>query len=148
MRVSKNQIESHIMKLKLETATKSANAVITKLKNNNKDAVIAICDAQGELILLMKTDNAPYSSIQIAINKAYTAARTRVDSIEIGNKIRNKERGLDIQYWGDSKITGFGGGLVINYQSDILGGIGLSGLIETEDMEYATIGLNTILNDL
>ncbi len=134
------------MYLTLDLALKAANEIKKHLDTDRNEAVIAICDSHGELIVLLKTDNAPYSSIQIAMNKAYTAARERRNSMEIGDFIRDKNLSFDIQYWGDPKITGFGGGLVISAESKVIGGIGVSGLSESEDIRYAAIGLTEITN--
>jgi glc operon protein GlcG len=54
-------------------------------------------------------DGAPLSSITIAINKAYSAARERKPTKEIGNAARNPEKSFDIGYFGDPRFTGLGG---------------------------------------
>ena len=47
-------------------------------------------------------------------------------------------------YWGDSKITGFGGGLPIILDSKVVGGIGVSGLSEAEDVRIAEAALKKV----
>ena len=132
------------MKLNLENALKIGINLKEALIGDQKEAVIAICDSHGELIIFLRTDNAPLSSIQIAINKAYTAARERKDTVEIGNIIRDTTKRYDIQYWGDPKITGFGGGVVIKYKNQVLGAIAVSGLPSSEDIAYAKKGLDLL----
>lgn len=73
-----------------------------------KAAVIAVADAQGELIALARMDGAPLSSIRVAANKAYTAARERKPTKEIGEKIRHPEKGFDIAFYGDRHFCGWG----------------------------------------
>lgn len=131
-------------KLTLEQALYAAQTVLDHLRRDQKEAVIAVCDDHGELIVLLKTDGAPYSSIQIACNKAYTAARERRDSIEIGNKVRDTTKGYQIQYWSDPRIIGFGGGLVIKKDDVTIGAIAVSGLPEQMDIQYAGVGLAAI----
>jgi glc operon protein GlcG len=62
--------------------------------------VIAIADQQGELIALVRLDGAPYPSILIAVNKAWTAARERKPSMEIGRASRARNSGFDIGSFG------------------------------------------------
>lgn len=131
--------------LTLEQSLRAAQAVLDHLRRDQKEAVIVVCDDHGEPIVLLKTDGAPYSSIQIASNKAYTAARERRNSIEIGNKVRDTSRGYHIQYWSDPRIIGFGGGLVIQKDGVTLGAIAVSGLPEQLDIQYASIGLEEIM---
>ena len=133
------------MTLTLEKALGAAQTILDYLRRDQKEAVIVFCDAHGELILLLKTDQAPYSSIQIASNKAYTAAREKKDSIEIGNLLRDTAVGYQIQYWGDPKFTGFGGGVVVKAaDGSTIGAIAVSGLPEQEDIYYANIGIESL----
>jgi uncharacterized protein GlcG (DUF336 family) len=134
------------MKLNLENALIVGKAIREELVRDEKEAVIAICDSYGELILLMRTDNAPLSSIKIATNKAYTAARERKDTVEIGNIIRDVTKGYDIQFWGDERYTGFGGGVVVKAENRVLGAIAVSGLPSAEDISYAKAGLRLLEN--
>lgn len=131
-------------KITFDIAHSAARRILEQLRQDQKEAVIAICDEHGELIVLFKTDGAPYTSIQIASNKAYTAARERKDSILIGDTIRDSTKGYQIQYWGDPRITGFGGGVVVQYHGVTIGGIGVSGLPQAEDIKYAGMGLEEI----
>jgi Haem-degrading len=52
-------------------------------------------------------DGAPVSSILIAINKAWTAARERKPTKEIGDQIKHPEKAHDIAYYGDPKYVGW-----------------------------------------
>ena len=53
------------------------DAIAAKVSELSKAAVIVVADSHGELILFARMDGAPVSSIRIAMNKAYTAARER-----------------------------------------------------------------------
>jgi len=61
-----------------------------------KAAVIAVADSHGELMAFAPMDGAPVSSIRIAANKAWTAARERKPTKDIGEKVRHPEKGHDI----------------------------------------------------
>jgi glc operon protein GlcG len=119
-------------------------AIHAEVLRRGKAAVIAICDAHGDLIAFARMDGAPLSSITIAINKAYSAARERKPSKEIGNAARNPEKGFDIGYFGDPKFTGWGGGVPVWKEGRVVGALAVSGLPQVEDMELAEMGATVI----
>jgi len=45
---------------------------------------------------------------------------------------------------GDSRFTGFGGGIPVKVDGKVVGGIGVSGLATEEDIELAMMGLASI----
>jgi glc operon protein GlcG len=120
-------------------------AIQTEMLKRGKAGVIAVADAHGELIALLRVDGAPLPSIQIATNKAYTAARERRASRDIGQKSRDPEQGFDIAYYGDPKILGWGGGLPVVLEGAVVGAVGVSGLPEAEDIELAQLGVEALL---
>ncbi len=128
-----------------DDAQMAMEVIKNELIKMNKVAVIAITDVHGELIALLRMDGAPFTSIQIASNKAYTAARERKPSREIGQSSRDPQSGFDLAYYGDPKIVGWGGGLPVILNGQTVGAIGVSALPEMEDIEYAQMGVNAIL---
>jgi glc operon protein GlcG len=119
-------------------------AIRDQLKAEGKAAVIAVADAQGELLAFLRTDGAKRAPIQIAMNKAFTAAREQRPSFEIGRDARHPERGFDIAYYGDSRYVGWGGGVPVVHAGQVIGAVGVSGLPEDEDMRLATLGVAAI----
>jgi glc operon protein GlcG len=127
-------------------AKQAIDVIYQEARNRGKAGVIAVCDAHGELIALARMDGAPLSSIQIAINKAYSAARERKSSQEIGKAARTAGQSFDIGYFGDPQFTGWGGGVPVRREERVVGAIAVSGLPEAEDIELAEIGVSTILS--
>jgi glc operon protein GlcG len=78
------------------------------------------------------------------MNKAYSAARERKPSFEIGKAARNTEKGFDIGYFGDPKFTGWGGGVPVVKDGRVVGAVAVSGLPQLEDMELAAMGAGLI----
>ena len=109
-----------------------------------KAASIAVADAHGDLLHFVRMDGAPVSSIQIAINKAWTAARERKPTREIGDKVKHPEKGHDIAYYGDPRYVGWGGGLPIWKNGQVVGAVAVSGLSSNEDVALATLGVELI----
>jgi glc operon protein GlcG len=131
--------------LGMAEAQKAIEIIKTEMLKRGKAAVIAVADSHGELIALLRVDGAPLTSIQIATNKAYTAARDRKPSRQIGQGVRDPEKGFDIAYYGDPKILGWGGGLPVVLDGAVVGAVGVSGLPEMEDIELAQMGVEAIL---
>jgi glc operon protein GlcG len=120
------------------------DAVRARLEEEGQAAVVAVADAHGDLIALVRADGAKCAPIQIAINKAYTAVRERCPSVSIGQEARHPQRGFDISYYADPRIVGWGGGVPILHEGQVVGAVGVSGLPEEEDMRLAAIGVAAI----
>ncbi len=126
-------------------ATQALQFIANELTNRNKVAVIAVADAYGELIALLRMDRASLASITIAQNKAFTAAREGKPSKDIGRAARHPEGGFDIAYLGDIRFTGFGGGLPVIVDGQCLGAVAISGLPEAEDIEICALAVADLL---
>ncbi len=68
-------------------ALRIVDAIRTELEVNGKGAAIAVADIHGELLAFLRTDGCKLPSINIAINKAFTAAREGKPSREIGDSV-------------------------------------------------------------
>lgn len=125
-------------------ARRAVDVIVERAAQEQKAAVIAVADAHGDLICLARMDGAPVSSIRIAINKAYTAARERKPTKEIGDKVRHPEKGHDIAYYGDPNYVGWGGGVPVRKNGEVVGAIAVSGLSSAEDVELAALGVELL----
>lgn len=125
-------------------AQQAIAAIQTELGKRNKAAVIAVADAHGELLALLRLSGAPLASIVIATNKAFTAARERKPSKQIGQDSRHPETGFDTRYFGDDRYIGWGGGVPVFSDGACIGAVAVSGIPETEDMELAALGVKAM----
>jgi glc operon protein GlcG len=135
----------HYISLGHNEAQQAIEAIQTELLKRRKAAIIAVADAHGELIGLLRLDGAPLASILIASNKAWTAARERKPTRDLGQAARDSENGFDVAYFGDSRYIGWGGGLPVSMNGMVVGAVAVSGLTEQEDTELAQIGVSTII---
>ena len=110
-------------------------AAQASLEEDGRGAAVAVVDDHGELVAFVRTDGFPQPSIANAINKAYTAARERRPSREIGDASRDK--GFPMTNFGDLRYTGWGGGVPLVVDGEVLGAVGVSGLPEPDDMRIA-----------
>ena len=117
---------------------------MSKVSDHSNQAVVAVTDPHGELIAFARMDGAPISSIRIAMNKAWTAARERKPTKDIGERARHPEQGFDIAYFGDPRFVGWGGGIPVWRNGEVVGAIAVSGLPQEEDIALAAFGAELI----
>lgn len=131
--------------LSLEEARRAMDRMLQEAsKEANRPLAIAIVDDQGELISYARMDRAAPQPPIIARKKAYTAARTRSDTLAYAERL--KSQGRSVTEFGDPNLLALQGGVVITTaDGSVLGGIGVSGRLAEEDEAIARIGLKAIL---
>ncbi len=129
-----------------DEARRAVDVIASELERRKKAAVIAVTDSHGELLAFLRMDGAPVSSINIAINKAFTAARERTRTSALGARSRDPEHGFPMTNFGDLRYLNWGGGVPVIVEGQVAGAIAVSGLSESEDEEVANIGLSAITN--
>jgi glc operon protein GlcG len=127
-----------------DEARRAVDAMVAEVSRRGKAVVAAVADSHGELVALVRMDGAPLSSIAIAANKAWTAVRAAKPTAEVGSRVRDSEHGFDIAYYGDPRFCGWGGGIPIRIDGQVVGSVAVSGLPQAEDIEVATLGASVI----
>jgi glc operon protein GlcG len=127
-------------------AQRALAIILEQAKQLQKAASVAVADVHGDVICFARMDGAPVSSIQIAMNKAWTAARERKPTKEIGEKVKHPEKSHDIAYYGDPKYVGWGGGVPVWKNGEVVGAVAVSGLSSQEDIALATLGVESLTN--
>jgi glc operon protein GlcG len=128
--------------LSLGDAQRVLAAIQVELEKRRKGAAIAVADEHGELIAFARTDGCPLPSIEIAMNKAFTAARERKPSREVGEASRRE--GFPMTNFGSLRYVSWGGGVPIVHAQRVIGAVGVSGLPEEEDIELAELGVKAL----
>ena len=122
----------------------AVEVIRAETEKRGKSAVIAVVDSRGELINLLRMDGAAFSSVNVATNKAFTAARLKRPSSLIGRNARHPETGFNISYYSDPRFIGFSGGLPVIIDGQTVGAVAVSGLTEAEDEELAELAITAI----
>jgi glc operon protein GlcG len=123
-------------------AMRIIDALRAELDRDSRGAAVAVVDEHGELFALLRTDGCPLPSINNAINKAFVAAREGIPSGANGQRAR--EEGWSLTNYGDLRYTGWGGGIPIRVNRQVVGAVGVSGLPEAEDVALAEKGAKLI----
>ena len=133
------------VRLTLEGARAILAAAERKAKDINVPQNIAVVDDGGHLLVFARMDGVKLSSIEVAITKAKAAALRRTPtgpwpSVEQPNVFVS----LGLPLATDLKLTPIRGGLPLFVEGQCVGGIGVSGGTEEEDVEVAQAGVEAL----
>jgi uncharacterized protein GlcG (DUF336 family) len=126
------------------TAHKMIEAAARKADELGQPMVIAVVDESGVLKALLRMDRAPLLSVQVAQDKAYTAAGFGIPTDQWHEFIKNDPPLAAGATSGIARLVVFGGGYPIKVADRIIGGIGVSGGHYSQDMEVARAGLAVV----
>jgi glc operon protein GlcG len=130
--------ESDAYFLTLEQAQRIADAAEDRVRRDNWNVVIAIVDAGGHLVTLRRSDGVQTASIDIAIQKARTAAFYKRSTKIFQDRLSAGENAI----LSLPDMMPFEGGLPIVKNGIIIGAIGVSGVTAEQDGIIAQAGLD------
>jgi uncharacterized protein GlcG (DUF336 family) len=122
------------MALTLDLSLPLIAAVRKKAEEIKVPMVIAVVDAGGNLTALQRMDGALLVSLDIAVNKAYTAVATKMATHALAPLAQPGQPLFGIQTLDRGRVVIFGGGFLLKTGDEILGGIGVSGGSVEQDM--------------
>src|SRR5262245_546049 len=126
--------------LTLEGAKKMMAAAEAEARKNNWNVAIAIVDAGGNLLLFQKLDETQSGSIDVAIGKARTAVTFKRPTKAL-EEIISGGRSVFLAVEG---ITPLQGGLPIMVDGQLLGGVGVSGVLSSQDEQVSQAALDAL----
>ncbi|GBC77001.1 hypothetical protein HRbin08_00469 [bacterium HR08] len=109
---------------------------------------IAVVDDGGNLLAFHRMDGAKITSIDIAINKAFTAAGARKATHEYAEIAQPGGPAFGIHVSNQGRFMIFGGGLPIFVDGHIVGGVGCSSGTPEQDRLVAQAGIDAFLASL
>lgn len=104
----------------------------------------AIVDPGGVLMAFLRMPGAPLHSVEIAIDKAYTAASFGLATSQWSAALAQHSAAVREGIVRRPRFVAFGGGLPIVEDGQRIGGIGVSGASEAQDEAIAQAGLSAI----
>ena len=115
----------------LEQAKEVVAGAEAEAQQNNWPVVIAIVDTGGNLVMLQRLDNAQFGSLEVARQKAWSAAAFRRPTKVFEEAIAGGGAGLRIlSLAGAAPLEG---GIPIAVDGQIVGAIGVSGVTSQQD---------------
>jgi uncharacterized protein GlcG (DUF336 family) len=130
------------MDLNLTTALKMMTAAEKKASGAGFPIVVAIVDKGGNLIAQHRMDGAALASIDISLNKAYTALAYKEATGSLAEKCQPNQPLFGIHNSCGGRTVIFAGGFPIKHSNEIVGGIGVSGGPEKVDLACAEAALS------
>lgn len=132
------------MSVNLDRALELIAAAREKAEEIGVPMVIAVVDAGGNLVALQRMDRALLVSIDIAVNKAYTAVAVKLSTDELAGAAQPGQPLFGIHNADGGRIVIFGGGIPLRQDDEIIGGIGVSGGSVEEDVLCATAAVERL----
>jgi glc operon protein GlcG len=132
--------------LTLEMAKKAMAAAEAEAVKNGWEVAIAIVDSGGHLVAFTKLDNTQHASIDIAKGKATTAVNLRRPTKILQDSLASGPTGTGtgVRILSVPGVMPLEGGVLIMNDGKIIGGIGVSGVLSSQDAEVAQAGANTL----
>lgn len=131
----------------LAEATLMLDAAQKKAEEIGIPEVICIADAAGYPIALRRLDGGKVTSVQIAINKAFTAAGHRKPTHHYKNAYPGEEAfGIFTQHEG--RFTVFVGGLPVVVDGQVVGSIAASGGNGEQDIATCEAGIAAFMKHI
>ena len=121
-------------------ALRAVTAAVEHGKSRGTAVVAAAVDPSGDTIACLRADGAFSASVEIARDKAYTAAVFGVSTDQLCQALEHREvlrEGIALR----PRVILFGGGLPIVEDGRVIGAIGVSGGSEDDDRACAKAGL-------
>ena len=104
-----------------------------------KQAVIAVCNSEGNPIAVHVMDGAFLVSYDVAIKKAYTAVSVKMPTKDLYELVQPGQTFYGLQ--NVDKMVCFGGGVPLKVGDTIVGGLGISGGTGEEDHALCECGI-------
>ena len=126
--------------LNLADAQTIIAAAAAKADSIGQPVNIAVVDGGGNLVAHIRQDGAWLGSVDIAINKAWTARAFDIATRELGVNSQPGQQFYGIHATNGGRVAIFAGGLPLKRDDHVIGGIGVSGGSGEQDQAIAEAG--------
>ena len=128
------QIES----VSLEDAQRVISAGMEKAREIGQPQNVAVVDAGGNLVSHVRMDGAWLGSVDVSINKAFTARAFDISTKDLAENSQPGDQFYGIDSSNEGRVMIFAGGIPIkNGSGAVVGGVGVSGGTGEQDQTVA-----------
>jgi uncharacterized protein GlcG (DUF336 family) len=124
-------------KIELETALRLIDAAKAKAREIKVPMNIAVVDDGNNLVAFQRMDGAWLGSINIAMNKAYTARAFNMETKTLAPLCQPAQPLFGIHASNDGRLIIFPGGIPLKDGDTVIGAIGVSGGAVEQDQVVA-----------
>src|ERR1700761_2637013 len=105
---------------------------------------IAVVDTGGNLVAHVRMDKAWIGSVDIAINKAWTARAFDISTKDLGENSQSGDQFFGIHVSNHGRVMIFAGGVPLKRGDQVVGAIGVSGGLGKQDQAVAEAGAKAL----
>lgn len=124
--------------LSLAMAKTIAEGTLAECKSRGFSTSAAVVDRAGQVLVILRDEQATAQTAEMARRKAYTARMFRITTMEFQKRTsdptRDAQRDID-------DVLALGGGVPIQVGNDTIGGVGSSGSSQEGDEACAKAGI-------
>ena len=124
----------------LDDAKQVIAAAEKEAKSVGQPMNIAVVDEGGNLIAHVRMDGAWIGSVDISINKAWTARAFDIQTKDLGDNSQPGQQFFGIHTTNRGRVIIFAGGIPLKRGGKVVGGIGVSGGSGKQDQTVAEAG--------
>ena len=128
--------------ISLDQAKRVMAASELEAAKNSWQVAITILDSGGNMVMFHKVDNAQLSAITTSEGKARTALEFKLPSKALDDAIAAGGAGMRLLALKD--ITPLQGGLLVLVDGKIIGAVGVSGALSSQDEQVAKAGADAL----
>ncbi len=122
---------------KLDMALEMITAAKKAAEEIKVPMVVSVVDEGGNLVATQRMDDALLVSVDIALNKAYTAAAVKVSTETLATVTTPGQSLYGLHATDKGRMVIFGGGIPLVKDGKVVGGVGVSGGSVEEDVVCA-----------
>lgn len=136
-------MNGHIPTLTLSAARQIVEAIIDEAQRQGLSVAACVTDAQGHTLASVRMEGATPPILTFAEDKAYTAATMRRATAAFAERMTSRPS-LTLGLSTRQRLLPWGGGLPAVHDGKVIGGVGVSGAQEPEDVSCAEAGLRAV----
>ncbi|MCG2579194.1 heme-binding protein [Dechloromonas sp. XY25] len=130
-----------IASLGLGSAEQLADRALAAAGEAGVRICVAVVDRAGYPLVFKRHPGAPFHSIEIALDKAYTVVSFGPATAKWDARLAKGSDMLRHGLMQRERFIGFGGGLPVKHEGVLVGAIGVSGGSEAQDVQFAEAAL-------
>ncbi|WP_047866687.1 GlcG/HbpS family heme-binding protein [Rubrobacter aplysinae] len=130
-----------IKSVTLAEAQEIVAAAEEKARQIGQPMNIAVAEVGGHLKSFARQEEAWLASVDIAVDKAFTAAALGVSTGELADMAQPGQPLFGINTTNGGRIVIFGGGIPLTRDGNVVGAVGVSGGTVDQDTEVAEAGV-------
>jgi uncharacterized protein GlcG (DUF336 family) len=135
------------MTITLKEARQVIAAAEAKAAEIGQPMNVAVVDSGGNLVSHVRMDGAWIGSIDVSINKAFTARAFDISTADLAKNAQPGQQFYGIQNSNHGRIMIFAGGVPLRRNGSVVGAIGVSGGSGVQDQTVAMAGASAFARE-